>query len=125
MVGVADADPAGAMLLGFVHGDLVRLRPDDQTQAVVAVDGGDAGFLADDFDIWPGIDPAQFQHFKVSMQPRDTVGVDAAQVAPGEHVGGLLGVGSRHAEVHEDLGGEVFKIVSGEKVEFSLVCHRR
>jgi len=44
------------------------------------------------------------------MQPGDTVRVDAAQVASGEHVGGLLGVGSRHAEVHEDLGGEVAEI---------------
>jgi hypothetical protein len=44
-----------AMLLGFVHSDLVAFglsRP-----GRVAVDGGDAGFLADDFDGGP-VDPA-------------------------------------------------------------------
>ena len=48
------------------------------------------------------------------MQPGDTVGVDAAQIAFGEHVGGLLGVGSRHAEVHKHLRGKVAQISVGE-----------
>ena len=58
MIGVTNAHPTRAMLFSFVHGDGIGLRPHYQTQAVVAIDGCDAVFLADDSDVGNGIDPA-------------------------------------------------------------------
>src|SRR5258708_23198326 len=43
MIGVLDADPAGAASLGHVHGEAISVRADDESQAVVAIDCGGAG----------------------------------------------------------------------------------
>ena len=109
------------MLLGFVHGDLVGLRSDDQAQAIVAVDAGDAGFFADDFDLWLGIDSAEFEHFKISVQPGHAVGIDAAQIAFRQYVGGLFGIRFRHAEVNEHLRGKIAQISVGEEIGFGFL----
>ena len=57
--------------------------------------------------IFGGIDSAQLKHFEIGMQARHAVGVDAAQVASGQDVGGLFGVVFRHAEMHEHLSGKI------------------
>ena len=44
------------------------------------------------------------------MQPGDAVGIDAAQIASGQHVGGLFGVRPWHAEVHEHLSRKIAQI---------------
>jgi hypothetical protein len=46
------------MLFSFVHGDGIGLGRHHQTQAVVAVDGCNTVFLADDADVGAGIDSA-------------------------------------------------------------------
>src|SRR5690349_25160450 len=38
MIGITNTDPAGAGFFRFVHGDAIRLRADDQTKTVVAID---------------------------------------------------------------------------------------
>ena len=91
------------MLCGFIHGNLVCLGADDQSPSRCRRRRWRRWLLADILMFGVGIDPAQLQHFKIGVQPGDAVGVDAAQIASGEHVGGLLGVCARHAKVHENL----------------------
>src|SRR5258707_12353324 len=98
------------MVVGLVHGALIRLRSDDEAQAVIAVDGGDADFFPDDFNIRFGIDSTQLKHFEIGMQTRDAVGVDAAKVTSRQDVGGLFGIRLWDAEMHEHLSGKIPKV---------------
>src|ERR1700687_1618182 len=89
MIGVLDADPAGAESLSHVHGEAISVRSDDESQAVVAIDCGGAGCGTQHLDLWLGINAAQGEHVEIAAQARDAMGVDAAQVRGSEDFGGL------------------------------------
>src|SRR5579872_4647056 len=76
MVGVADADPAGAGFRGHVHGDAIRMGTYDETKAVVAVDGGGAHGGADcgDFGLWVNV--AFTEHADVAIEACYAVGIE-------------------------------------------------
>ena len=98
MIGVADADPARADRLGLLHRDLVGLGPDDEAQAVVAIDGRRARRLANDLHHRPRIDPATVEHLEIGVQPGNAVRLDPTEVARRQHVGGQPRVGLKDAD---------------------------
>src|SRR5690348_17609824 len=112
------------MLLGLVHGDLIGLRADDQTQTVVAVYSRDAGFFADNFDGWLGIDSAELEHLKIRMQPCDAMRIYAAEIALGQHIGSQRRVCFRDAEMHKYLRGEIAQIAVGVNSYRAIFVHR-
>ena len=122
---MADAHPARAVFFRFFHGDLIRLRPYHQAQAVISIDGRHARFFPDNFYIGSGIDSPQREHVKIAMKPRHAVGVDTSQIAPGQHIRGLPGIGRRHTEMHEHFGAEILEVINRENVEFLIVGHGR
>ena len=58
------------------------------------------------------------------MQPRHAVGVDAAQIASRQYVGGLFGIRSWDAEMHEHLSGKIPKISIRKYLQICLVGKR-
>ena len=106
VVGIPHADPARAGLLRHVHGHAIRLRAHNQSQAIVAIHGCGTQCRAHDFDLRPGIDAAQSQHFEVGAQTGDAVGINAAQVRASKHLGSLHGIGLGNSEVQEHTGAE-------------------
>jgi hypothetical protein len=123
VVCVADTDPAGAVLLGFGHGDVVCLWPDDETQTVVAIDRRHTGFLAGNLYLRPRIDSAQFEHLEIGMEPGDAVRIYSPQVALRQDIRCLLGIGFRHAEIHEHFGGEIAQMISRVHDSLLFVIH--
>src|SRR6202171_2241354 len=89
MIGVLDADPAGAESLSHVHGEAIGVRSDDESQAVVAIDCGGARCGSQHLNLWLGINAAQGEHVEIAAQACDAVGVDAAQVRGSEDFSGL------------------------------------
>jgi len=124
VVCVADTDPAGAVLLGFVHGDAICLWPDDETQTVVAIDRCHTGFLAGNFYLRPRIDSAQFEHLEIGMEPGDAVRIYSPQVALRQNIRCLVGISFRHTEIPEHFGGEVAQIISRVRDRLVFVIHR-
>ena len=101
----------------------LALGANHQTQAVVAVDGCDAVFLADDSDVGAWIDPAQLEHFEVSVQARDAMRVDAPQIACCQNIRRLRRIFCRNAEVHEYRRRKIFQIVRGENIGRLIIEH--
>jgi hypothetical protein len=44
------------------------------------------------------------------------MGVDPAQIAPDQHIGGLFGVGLRNAEMHKHLHGKIPQAIGWKNV---------
>src|SRR5713226_5090296 len=123
MIGMAYAHPARAVLFRLLHGDLICLRSDDQAQAVVPIYSRHADFFPDNFDVGLGIDSPQREHIEVGVKPRHAVGVDASQIAFGQHIGSLFGIGFRYAEVDEDLTRKLFQVLNRENVGCLFFSH--
>src|SRR6185436_11276550 len=115
VVRVAHADPAAARLGGLRHRDRVRPRPDDEAEAVVAVDGRRARALADDRELRSRIDAPELEHVVVGVQPSDAVAVDPSEVGAREDAGGEGRVLRGHAEVLEDARGERAQALDGNR----------
>src|SRR5258708_14519396 len=114
MVAVADADPAGAGFFRHPHSDLIRLRTDHEAQAVVAIDGCGTRRRTHDFDLRGGIDETFTEQIEIAGQTRHAVGIDAAQVGGGEHVGSLRRVSLGHAEIQEDASAKLAQYFDGK-----------
>src|SRR5258706_16202458 len=114
MVAVADADPAGAGFFRHPHSDLIRLRTDHEAKTVVGIDGCGAGGRTKDFDLGCGIDEAFTEQIEIACQTRHAVGIDAAQVGGGEHVGSLRRVSLGHAEMQEDASAKFAQHFDGK-----------
>lgn len=111
VIRVPDAHPAAADGEGFLHGDRVRLRADDESEAVAAVYGRRARRFAHDGDFRLGIDPLRPQHVEVGVKPRDAVRVDAAQIGCLEDGRGRSRVVLGDPEVAEDTDGELEELL--------------
>ena len=96
MPAVGDGDHADAGLVGFFDGDLHGLGGGDDAEAVVGVDGGGRGGLAEDADLGAWVEDAlAVTLYVLSEEVGDAVGVYAAEVGGEEDVGGDAGVFSR------------------------------
>src|SRR5260221_14391758 len=114
MVAVADADPAGASFFRHPHGNLIRLRTDHKAETVVTIDSCGARSRTQDFDLRCRIDEAFAEQIEIACQTRHAVGIDAAQVGGGEHVGSLRRVSFGHAEMQEDASAKLAQRFDGK-----------
>src|SRR6266699_4615945 len=114
MIGVLDADPAGAEALGHVHGKAVSVRANDKAQAIVAVDRSRGGRRAQHSDLWLGINAAQSKHVEIAMQAGNAMGIDSAQVRGSEDFGGLGGVLFGNSKVEKHAFAEIAQRFDGE-----------
>ena len=80
MIGVADADPAGAGFFRHVHGDAIRMGTDNKAEPVVAVDRRGAHRGANDFDFRIGIDVAFAEHADIAIETGYAMRIDAAEI---------------------------------------------
>jgi len=115
VVCVLDRHPAGSVLFCHLHSDRVGFGPDDQAEAVIAVDsrrGGRADHLA---DVRPRVDLARLEQGEVSVEPCDAVAVDAAVISEDENLGRQLGLLWDAAAVYEDIAGELLQPIHGDQ----------
>lgn len=106
MVGVADADPAGACLFRHVHGEAIRMWADNKAETVIAIHGGGAQRGTHDGDFWLGIDEPLVEQTKITVEAGYAVRIDAAKIGGSENVGGLDGVVFGDAEMKKDARAE-------------------
>ena len=102
---------------------LFCLWPDEEAQTVVAIDRCHAGFLADNLYLRPRVDSPQFEHLEIGMEPGDAVRIYFSQVALRQDIRCLLGIGFRHAEIHEHLGGEIAQMINRVRDSLLFVIH--
>ena len=106
MVGVADADPTGTSFLGHVHGHAIGLWADNQTEAVVPIDGRRTQCRAQRLDLGFGIDAPFAEHFDVAIEPGHAVGINAPEVRAGKHIGSLRRILFGNPKVQKDASAE-------------------
>ena len=123
VIGVAHADPTGAVLLRFVHGDFIGLWSYDQTETVITVHRRDAAFLPNDFYLRLRIDPAQLEHFDIGVQARHAMGVDAAEIASQQNVGSLARIGIDYAKMLKNFHAKIVEILGREVLRLGLGGH--
>src|SRR5260370_10227373 len=114
MIAVADADPARAGFFGHVHGNFIRLRPDNKAEAVVAIDACGTRGRTQDFDLRRWIDEAFAEQIDITGQTSHAVRIDAAQIGAGQPIAPLHSVSFGHPETQEDASAELAQHLDGK-----------
>jgi len=57
------------------------------------------------------------------MEPGDAVRIYSSQIALRQDIRCLLGIGFRHAEIHEHFGGEIAQMISRVRDSLLFVIH--
>src|SRR5882762_72547 len=114
MIGLLDADPAGAESLSHVHGEAIGVWSDDESQAVVAIDCGGAGCGTQHLNLWLEINAAQGEHVEIAAQACDAMGIDAAQVRGSENFSGLGRILLGNSEMEKRALAEIAQRFDGE-----------
>jgi len=120
MICIAHTDPAGAGFVRHVHGDAIRLRADNEPEAVVAIDGGGTQRRSHRGDSGFRIDVAFAEHSKIAIEPGDAMRINAAQIRGGQHIGSLRGVFLGHAKVEKDARTEFAQRVNVKNLGFQF-----
>jgi hypothetical protein len=107
------ADPADSRRLGLFDCQFGGAAHHQMAHAVVAVDQRSRSALADDADVWLGIDAAGTQTANVKRQPDHAMGVAAAQIRFNHKVTENLRVGFRQAGSDKGAGHKAGEIGSG------------
>jgi hypothetical protein len=98
MVGILNADPAGAAGGCFSNGDLHGIGGYDKAEAAVAVDDGGGGGLMEDTDGWVRVGSAGLLEADIPDEACDAVRINSAEIRAQQRRSGGAGVLLRTAD---------------------------